>query len=149
MSDIDISYFKKDEIVKIARLLIGKIGSLKDWKWEIDLEEADDEARMLGHVKFSGKSKAGKLSIWMFIKMPWITRWKLGYTKDGKKYICLAEKIEETAELKQLYGVLYTIAEKVNEQNKRSRRREQRADERAYDRELQKVAEKAIKALEE
>lgn len=146
--EIDVSYFKKEEIKQIANLLIRQVGSLNDWQWSLEEDDGGEESRLGAYKKLSGTSRKGKISIWMYLRHPpWTTRWKLGYTKDGNEYICLDEKFDEIDELKNLDQVLYAVAYKIHEHQIKQHARQAKTEEQRYQKELQRAAKDAIESL--
>lgn len=108
----DISYWKHAEIDKIADALFQKISDEQaDWAWEVEFHEGDEESKLGAHWTLAGESKKHKLSIMMYLGfVPWFTRWKLYFTKDGKEYSCLAEMFQKLPSSKRLEIKLDEIA---------------------------------------
>ena len=63
MSEIDISYWKRDKVVEIAKELLKKVSDTS-WNWKVEYHpDEDTESRSLSHWTLEGESKKHKLSI--------------------------------------------------------------------------------------
>ena len=137
MSPIDISYWKPEQITEVAQELLNRVSGRTNWNWKIKhhngSDNSDGEPFHSAHWTIEGESKRHKLSIMMYLgNVPWITRWKLHFTKDGKEYVVLEEIFGQFPELKELEIKLDSIGRELKKKQDAKKQRQARAENRKY-----------------
>lgn len=152
MEAIDISYWKPAQITEIARELLKKVSGKARWNWKIEhhrgSDNSDGEPFNLAYWTLDGELKRHKLSIMMYLgNVPWITRWKLHFTKDGKEYSCLEEIFGKFPELKELGIKLDSIGLELKKKQDAKTQRQQQNESRQYKRRQNQEAEELIVSM--
>lgn len=145
MAEIDISYWARQRIEEVSQELLKKVSRKADWEWKVEFHNnPDDESRTLDHWTLTGESKMHRLSIMMYLgRVPWTTRWKLYFKKDGKKYSCLEEKFQEIRALKDLEIAL----DKIGRQVKKNQDAEDKQNRKNADKSLRRKQEQEAREL--
>lgn len=147
---IDISYWKHTEIDEIADALFQKISDEQsDWTWKVEYHADEDrESISLAHWTLEGESQKHEMSIMMYLgKMPWTTRWRLYFTKNGKEYSCLEEMFQELPSLKRLEIKLDEIARATKKKEDAKTERHIKAAEEEYEQAERRKAKEVIGLL--
>lgn len=150
---IDISYWKNTEIDEIADALFQKISDEQgDWTWKVeyhpDEDDKDRESISLAHWTLEGESKKHEMSILMYLgKMPWTTRWRLYFTKDGKEYSCLEEMFQKLPSLRRLEIKLDEIARAIKKKKDATAQWRIKAEEEEYEQSERQKAKELIRSL--
>lgn len=148
MAEIDISYWKPVKIAEIAKELLKKVSDTS-WNWKVEYHpDEDTESRSLSHWTLEGDSKKHKLRVMMYLgNVPWTTRWKLYFTKDGKDYMCLEEEFGKIKELKELEIKLDSIGRETKKKQDAKSQKQSRDESRQYNRELEQEADRLVTSL--
>jgi len=149
MDTIDISYWAQQRIEEVAQNLLKKVLGKADWKWKIEFHSGpDDESRSLNYWTLTGESKTYKLNVMMYLgHVPWTTRWKLYFTKDGKEYSCLEEEFQKIQALKNLEIALDKIGRQIKKKQDEQKQRNRKNEDRSLRREQEQNAKTLIKSL--
>lgn len=148
--EVDISYWKSTEVDEIADALLQKVSDKKGgWTWKIEYHpDEDNESISLAHWTLEGKSRKYKISIMMYLgNVPWTTRWKLYFAKDGKKYSCSEEMFQKLPSLKRLEVKLDETGRAIKKKEDAKAQRKSETAEREYEHIERRKAKSVIRSL--
>ncbi len=144
---IDISYWEKEKITEVAQKLTEKFSDSPEWGWEVEHNKSDAHESLTCWT-ITGKSNEHKLEIMMYLGVvPWITRWKLQFTMNGREYICLEEMFQKVPALKELELKLDTIAHAIKDREEEAEKSKRRRESKKYKEEQECEANKLISNL--
>ncbi|MBI2064994.1 MAG: hypothetical protein HYT62_03015 [Candidatus Yanofskybacteria bacterium] len=152
MNIIDISYWKPEQITEIAGELLKKVSGKTRWNWKIEYhrgsDNSDGEPFHSAHWTIEGESKRHKLSIMMYLgNVPWIIRWKLHFTKNGKDYAVLEEIFGKFPELKELEIKLDSIGRELKKKQDIKKQKQQRRESQQYQRKQNQEAKELVASM--
>jgi len=152
MEPIDISYWKTEQIAEIAKELLKKVSDKSKWYWELQhyrgSDNSDGEPFSQAYWTLEGSSKRHQLSVMMYLgNVPWITRWKLHFTKDSKEYSVLEEIFSNYPELKELEVKLDSIGRELQKKRDAKAQRQSRNASRQYKRKQNREAEELVASM--